>query len=116
MSTTPNPSVPQLFDLSGRTALITGATGHLGSALAEALAEAGCRIILASRDMEKGRKAAAELPKVKWAEHSTVVIDQTDAASITAGFNQAAQIAGQLDILINNGHQALGADWRDVTP
>ena len=46
------PSIQQLFDLTGRVALITGASGHLGVAMASALAEAGCRVVVASRKLE----------------------------------------------------------------
>ena len=49
----PEPTVKQLFDLTGRVALITGASGHLGSALARALAEAGASVVCASRDLTR---------------------------------------------------------------
>ena len=49
------PSVHQLFDLSERVALITGASGHLGRSMANALAEAGARVVVASRDLSKAK-------------------------------------------------------------
>ena len=109
------PSVRQLFDLTGRVALITGASGYLGSALAAALAEAGCRVIAGSRKIETARQAAAALPKVASGEHAGVALDHMDESSINSGFQDALKVAGRLDILVNNGNQALGADWRNVT-
>src|ERR1035441_5038795 len=53
--------VATVFDLSGRVALITGASGLLGSAMASALAEAGGRVIVASRKIETARRIAASL-------------------------------------------------------
>jgi gluconate 5-dehydrogenase len=110
-----DPTIQQLFDLTGRTALITGASGHLGSALAAALAEAGARVVVASRSAEKARGAAAELGGAEKGRHLSVVIDHTDEDSIARGFADAVQLAGGIDILVNNGHDALAADWRSVT-
>jgi NAD(P)-dependent dehydrogenase (short-subunit alcohol dehydrogenase family) len=105
------PSVQQLFDLCGRVALVTGASGHLGFSMAQALAEAGCRVVVASRSAATGRKTAAALGKGSL----SVVLDHMDEKSITRGFAQAVKLAGHIDILVNNGHEALGADWRSVT-
>jgi gluconate 5-dehydrogenase len=110
-----DPSVEQLFDLSGRVALVTGASGYLGTALAEALAEAGGRVIAASRDAAKARAAAEKLGGREAGRHLAVVIDHQDEASIERGFRQAVEQAGHVDILVNNGHEALAADWRDAT-
>jgi gluconate 5-dehydrogenase len=109
------PSVQQLFDLSNRVALITGASGHLGSAMANALAEAGARVIVASRDAKTGSKVAASLEGKEKGRHSSVVMDHMDEQSISRGFEEVVRMAGQVDILICNGHEALGADWRSVT-
>jgi NAD(P)-dependent dehydrogenase (short-subunit alcohol dehydrogenase family) len=108
------PTVQQLFDLSGRTAVITGATGHLGSALAAALAEAGARVIATSRDRENAQAVAAGLQGPQQGRHIGVALDQMDEASIERGFDETHQ-AGPIHILVNNGHEPLAADWRAVT-
>jgi gluconate 5-dehydrogenase len=112
---TPSPTVQQLFDLSGRVALVTGASGHLGAALAEALAEAGARVVVASRDLNIAQAAAAKLSGKESARHVGVAIDHMDEASIERGFAEAVKAAGQIDVLVNNGHEPLSADWRSVT-
>jgi gluconate 5-dehydrogenase len=115
MPEAPSPTVQQLFDLSGRTALITGASGHLGSAMAAALAEAGCRVIVASRKLETARAAADALGGAQRGNHLAVAFNQLDEASITRGFADASDKSGAIDVLVNNAHEPLLADWRTVT-
>ncbi|HAH43774.1 MAG TPA: short-chain dehydrogenase, partial [Planctomycetaceae bacterium] len=62
MNSTPEPTIQQLFDLSGKTVLISGASGYLGSAMARGLAEAGARLVISSRNAERAQQAASELP------------------------------------------------------
>lgn len=109
------PTIQQLFDLTGRVALLTGARGHLGRALADALAEAGARVIASSRDIESARAVAAALGGPEAGRHLAVSIDHLNEASIDRGFDDAVAQAGRIDILVNNGNAAQGADWRTVT-
>ena len=109
------PTVQELFDLSGRVALVTGATGWLGSAFAEALAEAGARVVVSSRDGARAEAAAAELPRPAGVEHVGVELDQLDPATIESGFAAALEATGQVDILVSNGHSWLLSDWTDVS-
>jgi gluconate 5-dehydrogenase len=109
------PSVQQLFNLTGRVALITGASGYLGSSMADALAEAGARVVIASRDAATGKNAAAALGGAEKGRHLSVVIDHMDESSINRGFDEAVKLADKIDILVCNGHEVLGADWRTVT-
>jgi gluconate 5-dehydrogenase len=111
----PVPTVQRLFDLTGHTALVTGASGHLGFALASALAEAGGRVIVASRKLKTARDTAAALPGIPAAKHFGVALNHMDEASLERGFAQAVRQAGRIDILVNNAHEGLGADWRSVT-
>ena len=106
-------NVQQQFDLSGRVALITGGSGYLGGALAAALAESGGTVVVASRDMLRAESVASALPGE--GPHHAVQIDHTDEASITSGFARAVELAGKVDILVNNGHQATVGDLYDVT-
>lgn len=108
----PEPSVHELFDLTGRVVLITGGTGHLGSAMSRALAEAGATVVIASRDAERAKAAAAALPGRK---HAGVALDHMDPISIERGFLDAVAVAGRIDVLVNNGHEAQPADWTTVT-
>jgi len=109
------PSVQQLFDLSGRTALVTGASGYLGRCLARALAEAGARVVVSSREAERAAAVAAALPPVPGGEHRAVLIDHMDHDSLSRGFQEAAGAAGPIHVLVNNGHEAEPSDWRTVT-
>lgn len=103
-------TTPQLFDLSGRTALVTGGTGYLGTAFSQALAEAGASVVISSRDASRAQAAASQLPAIDSAEHHSVKLDHLDGDSITAGFQQAIDVAGGIDILINNGLAAAKGD------
>ncbi len=106
------PTIQQLFDLNGKVALVTGATGYLGSAFARTLAEAGASVVISSRDEERARAAAAELTgDVK---HYGVQLDYTEEESLNLGFDGAVARAGQVDILINNGHDGDGHDLTNV--
>ncbi len=109
------PTVSQLFDLTGRVALITGGTGFLGSAMSAALAEAGARVVVSSRDLDRARAAADQLPGKEAGRHLAVAMDQLDEASIKSGFQSAVEAAGQVDILINNGNASIKEDWTNVT-
>jgi gluconate 5-dehydrogenase len=101
--------------LQGRVALVTGASGHLGSALARALAEAGASVIVSSRDESRAREAIRSLPVGQDAEHFPLVLDHMQPETLPAAFARALQLAGKVDVLLNNGHEALGADWTNVT-
>jgi gluconate 5-dehydrogenase len=107
------PSVQSLFDLTGRVALITGASGHLGSSMANALAEAGARVVVASRQRDKAESAAKSLPGTQ--KHCGVALDHMDEVSIQSGFTAAVSVAGKVDILVCNGHEPVPADWRTIT-
>jgi NAD(P)-dependent dehydrogenase (short-subunit alcohol dehydrogenase family) len=109
------PTIQELFDLSGRVSLITGASGHLGKSLAAALAEAGCRVVVASRDQQRAEEIAASLPNSYGVQHVGVTLDQTNPESIAAGFEQGLSLCGKIDILVNNGHEPLAHDWTNVT-
>ena len=81
-----------------------------------ALAEAGAAVVCASRDAGRAKAAAERLPSPHGGSHSWIVLDQMSQESIEAGFRQAIENAGQIDILVNNGQQGPGDDWKDVTP
>ncbi len=57
------PSVRELFDLTGRVALVTGGAGLYGRQIVEALAEAGARTFMASRDLDRLQTAGRGLPR-----------------------------------------------------
>jgi len=109
-------TVSELFDLTGKVAIVTGGCGHLGGALCRALAEAGASVIVTSRDAGKAAELAATLPKASRAAHLGVALDHMDPASIETAFDQAASHLGRVDILVNNAHEPLGLDWTSVTP
>jgi gluconate 5-dehydrogenase len=110
-----DPTIQQLFDLSGRVALITGASGWLGGEMAAALAEAGADVVVASRDPVTAQQTAARLTTSHGNQHHGVVIDQLDDESIHSGFAAAVATAGKIDILINNAHHRDDHDLTDVS-
>jgi NAD(P)-dependent dehydrogenase (short-subunit alcohol dehydrogenase family) len=109
------PTVGELFDLTGKVAVITGGTGHLGSAMARALAEAGASVVVTSRDEARAQTAAGSLPCPGAARHHGVALNHMESDSIETGFRRAVELAGRVDVLVNNGHEAQPADWSTVT-
>jgi NAD(P)-dependent dehydrogenase (short-subunit alcohol dehydrogenase family) len=90
-------------DLSGRTALVTGATTGLGLETARTLAGAGARVIVGSRTVEKGDTAVAAIRAlVPDADLSHVQMDLADLASVRACTDQVAGQTDALHLLINN--------------
>lgn len=113
-SATASKSTMHLFDLTNKTALVTGGTGWLGQAFSEALAEAGANVIVSSRELARAQTAITALPTAPDQQHAAVAIDQTNAASIRDGFQQAVDKVGRVDILVNNGLSPIDGDLTDV--
>lgn len=110
-----DPSIQELFDLTGRVALITGGSGYLGRSMSWAMAEAGATVVIGSRDLNRGQTVADELPTSGGAKHHAVTLDQLDEQSLNEGFDSTIAIAGQVDILINNGQKGHALDLTNVT-
>lgn len=108
------PTIHELFDLRGRAALITGGSGWLGGELAAALAEAGASVVVSSRDRDRAAAAVAKLPVVEGPKHHGVALDHKDDDSIRAGFAEAVELTGGLDILVNNGQSGTIEDLTTI--
>jgi 3-oxoacyl-[acyl-carrier protein] reductase len=90
-----------MFQLKDRVALVTGASQGIGRATTLALACAGARVVLAARNKEKLQKLAEEISGAQGAAHA-VQMDVADAEQVKAGFLEAIERFGRLDILVNN--------------
>ncbi|MFI2643548.1 SDR family oxidoreductase [Streptomyces sp. NPDC018610] len=101
-----------LFDIRGRTALVTGSSRGIGLALARGLAEAGCTVVLNGRDAGTLARAAAALPGDR---AHTAAFDVTDGASVAAGIADVEERVGPLDILVNNAGMQLRAPLLEFT-
>lgn len=95
------PDLARRFSLAGRTALVTGASGALGSRFAETLAAAGAAVVLAAR-----RTAAMQDLRDRLVGQGSralaVAMDVTDAASVAGALAEAEAAVGPVDIVINN--------------
>lgn len=105
-------TVQQLFNLSGKTALVTGGSRGLGLQMAHALGEAGARIVLSSRKASDLEEAAAEL-QAAGIDARWVAADCADEASITHLVGETLQRVGDIDILVNNAGATWGAPAED---
>ncbi|TIO90253.1 MAG: SDR family oxidoreductase [Mesorhizobium sp.] len=86
-----------LFDLTGRTALVTGSSQGIGLALAKGLAGAGAKVVLNGRDEAKLAVAAAQIPGA-----ATLAFDATDHNAVRAAIDAFEQAQGAIDVLVNN--------------
>jgi 3-oxoacyl-[acyl-carrier protein] reductase len=91
-----------MFDLTGRTALVTGATGGIGGAIARALRAQGARVAISGTKTEKLEALAGELGE---GVHP-LRCDLADIAQVEALMPQAEAALGQVDILVNNAGRA----------
>jgi NAD(P)-dependent dehydrogenase (short-subunit alcohol dehydrogenase family) len=104
--------IQKLFDLSGQTALVTGGSRGLGLQIAEALGEAGAKIMLTSRKAADLEEAAAHL-QAKGIDTRWVAADASQPAEIERIAGEALQRLGNIDILVNNAGATWGAPAED---
>lgn len=101
-------TIAQLFDLSGRTALVTGGSRGLGLQLAQALGEAGAKVMLTARKADELEEAAAQLQSqgidARW-----IAADCAREDDIHRLAAETLQRLGDIDILVNNAGAAWGA-------
>lgn len=100
------------FDLSGRTALITGASSGLGAHFAEIFVAAGAQVVIGARRVDRVEALAARLGD----KALPVAIDVTDEISIAAAFDAAEAHFGTVDTVIANAGVANGGRTVDVEP
>ena len=98
------------FRLDGQVALVTGATRGIGLGIAQALGEAGARLIVSSKTP---RPAALELLRATGAAVDYIAADLADPAAPAALVAQAVAIGGRLDILVNNAGIAAHGETHD---
>lgn len=105
-------TIHQLFDLKGRTALVTGGSRGLGLQMAQALGEAGARVMLSSRKASDLEQACAELQDAgidaRW-----IAADCADEADIRRLAAETLERMGPVDILVNNAGATWGAPAED---
>src|SRR3954471_14324661 len=90
-----------LFDLSGRVAIVTGGNGGIGLGMAEGMAAAGAAVVLAGRNATKGAAAVKQI-KNAGGKAEVADVDVTKEKSCRALIDQVAAAHGRLDILVNN--------------
>jgi len=105
-------NIQQLFDLSGRTALVTGGSRGLGLQMAHALGEAGARIMLSSRKAGDLEEAAAELQAAGY-DARWIAADCSKEEDIRRLADETLERMGRIDILVNNAGATWGAAAED---
>jgi len=114
-------SAKQLFDLTGRTAIVTGGSIGLGRQMAEGLAEMGANLVLCARKQERCEETAARLRRLG-VKAVPLSCDVKNQASVQELVSATLSQFGQIDILINNAGISWGApaeelrleDWNKV--
>jgi 3-oxoacyl-[acyl-carrier protein] reductase len=91
-----------MFDLTGMTALVTGASGGIGSAIARSLAAQGARLALSGSNPSKLRSFREELNDDYGHDHVEITCDLSDTKQVEELIPAAVDTLGQLDILVNN--------------
>ena len=111
----------ELFDISGRVALVTGASSGLGAHFAQTLAENGAKVVLVARRVER---LEALKKKIEAADGQVIVVeaDVLDRAAMVRAFDAAEKAFGTVTILVNNAgighadrvHEMAEETWRNV--
>ncbi len=102
----------QLFDLSGKTALVTGGSRGLGLQIAEALGEQGARVVISARKQSELDEAVAHL-KQHGVDASAIAADLSRDAAVAPLVAETLNRLGRIDILVNNAGATWGAPAED---
>ena len=105
----------QLFDLSGKVAIVTGGNGGLGLAMALGLAGAGSSIVVAARNMDKTARALSQIEELG-AKAMGLKVDVTQESDIEEMVSRTVEDFGQVDILVNNAGMTARKEPQDLGP
>ncbi|MBE6479952.1 MAG: SDR family oxidoreductase [Olsenella sp.] len=103
------------FDLTGRVAIVTGASGGLGVQMAKALASQGCNIVVFARRQQQIDEVAAQIAEEFGVETMAVRCDITDTEVVDNAVAQVMDRFGRIDVLINNAGTGAVAPAEDIT-
>ena len=106
-------TLDELFDLTGRTAIVTGGSRGLGKEMAEGLAEAGASLMLLARRQQWLEPTVEEFCKRGFTCESQIC-DVSDAAAVQTAIDRTLAAYGQIDILINNAGVTWGAPAEEM--
>ena len=112
-----NKSLQQLLSLKGKTAIVTGGAGYLGTAISETLAELGANLVLASRDQAKCQKKCEEIVQLTGGSVRAVALelDVLKKGSAAAFVAQVHEHFDAIDILVNNAWSGNKNSWESIT-
>jgi gluconate 5-dehydrogenase len=105
--------IQALFDLSGKTAIVTGGGSGIGRDMAQGLAEAGANIVLCARKVERCEQAAAELAGLG-VQTLALRCDVREPTEIEAVVDRTLQDFGRIDVLVNNAGTVWGAPAEEM--
>lgn len=102
-----------MFNLKGKSAIITGGNGGIGLGMARGLANAGAKIVIAARNKEKSRAAVLDLQTLG-AEALAIEVDVRDEQSVADMVSETNRQYGKIDILINNAGMSIRKPVQDL--
>ena len=103
-----------IFDLSGKVAMVTGGNQGIGLAISRGLAQAGAAVIIANRRAEEGKQAAESMKK-DGLNVISIPTDVSDEASIAAMVSNVVKDFGKIDILVNNAGVIIRKAAEEIT-
>ena len=106
-------SIHELFDLSGKVAIVTGGNGGIGLGMALGLAGAGANIVIAARNMEKTAQAQQEIEALG-VKSLGLAVDMNNEPEIAGMIGQTIGEFGRVDILVNNAGTVVRKDPQDL--
>jgi gluconate 5-dehydrogenase len=112
-----NKSLQELLTLKGKTAVVTGGAGYLGTAICETLAELGANLIIASRDQAKCEEKCEEIVRLSGGSVQAVglELDVLKKDSANKFFDQVHQQFEEIDILVNNSWSGNKNSWESIS-
>lgn len=105
----------RFFDLSGKTALVTGGTKGLGKAMALILAEAGARVSICSRNGDEAQRVAAEIAQQTTSKTTGFAADVSQKQAMVGLIQNTEQALGKIDILVANAGMNIRKPTEDLT-
>ena len=105
-----------LFDLTGKTALVTGGNGGIGLGIARGLAQAGARVAIIARNTEKSHAAAKAVAEETGVVPLVLTADVSSPEQVAAVVDEARNGLGRIDILFNNAGISIRKLPQDLTP